>query len=93
VRALKVIVTPDYQPVFVHCQAGKDRTGLVVAVYRILVDGWDVEEAIAERKRFGAADFWEENKSYLRRLAVPDARRALLAAIEAEPLPAVIRVP
>ncbi len=50
VRAMKVILTPEYQPVFVHCQAGKDRTGLVVAVYRILVDGWSVEDAIAERK-------------------------------------------
>ena len=35
VRAMKVILTPEYQPVFVHCQAGKDRTGLFVAVYRI----------------------------------------------------------
>jgi hypothetical protein len=93
VRAMKVILTPEYQPVFVHCQAGKDRTGLVVAVYRILVDGWSVEDAIAERKMFGAADFWEDSKTYLRRLESPEARRKLMAAIEAAPVPPVARVP
>jgi tyrosine-protein phosphatase SIW14 len=92
-RAMKVILTPEYQPVFVHCQAGKDRTGLVVAVYRILVDGWSVEDAIAERKIFGAADFWEDSKTYLRRLESPEARRKLMAAIEAAPVPPVARVP
>jgi protein tyrosine/serine phosphatase len=93
VRAMKVILTPEYQPVFVHCQAGKDRTGLVVAVYRILVDGWSVDDAIAERKMFGAADFWKENMAYLRRLGGAEARRDLMAAIEAAPVPPVVRVP
>jgi protein tyrosine phosphatase (PTP) superfamily phosphohydrolase (DUF442 family) len=93
VRAMKVILTPEYQPVFVHCQAGKDRTGLVVAVYRILVDGWSVDEAIAERKAFGAWSFWWENKEYLKRLGGAEARRDLLAAIEAAPVPPVVRVP
>jgi tyrosine-protein phosphatase SIW14 len=93
VRAMKVILTPEYQPVFVHCQAGKDRTGLVVAVYRILVDGWSVDDAIAERKAFGAADFWEENKTYLVRLRSAQARRDLMAAIEAAPVPPVVPVP
>ena len=93
VRAMKVILTPEYQPVFVHCQAGKDRTGLVVAVYRILVDGWSVDDAIAERKAFGASDFWEENKMYLIRLGRAEARRDLMAAIEAAPVPPVAAVP
>jgi len=93
VRAMKVIQMPEYQPVFVHCQAGMDRTGLVVAVYRILVDGWSVEDAIAERKAFGAADFWEDSKTYLRRLESPEAKQKLLAAIEAAPVPPVVRVP
>ncbi len=93
VRAMKVILTPEYQPVFVHCQAGRDRTGLVVAVYRILVDHWSAEDAIAERKAFGAWWFWWENKTYLRRLDTADARRDLIAAIEAAPVPPVVRAP
>ncbi len=93
VRAMKVILTPEYQPVFIHCQAGMDRTGLVVAVYRILVDGWSVEDAIAERKAFGAAEFWEDSKTYLRRLESREAKEKLRMAIDAAPAPTVVRVP
>lgn len=35
-------------PVFIHCQHGKDRTGLVIALYRVKVDGWDPEKAFKE---------------------------------------------
>jgi protein tyrosine/serine phosphatase len=27
--------------VYVHCEVGRDRTSLVVALYRVLVEGWD----------------------------------------------------
>ena len=93
VRAMKVILTPEYQPVFVHCQAGKDRTGLVVAVYRILVDGWSVHDAIAERRAFGASDLWQENETFLKLLGEPEARRDLMAAIDAAPVPPVVPIP
>jgi protein tyrosine/serine phosphatase len=33
-----------------HCEAGSRRTGVAVAAYRILVDGWDADRAIAEAK-------------------------------------------
>jgi len=29
-----------------HCHVGRDRTSLVVALYRVVVDGWDPEEAV-----------------------------------------------
>ena len=35
-------------PVFVHCLAGRDRTGLEIAVYRIVVQGWSRETALRE---------------------------------------------
>ena len=90
-KAMKVILAPEYQPVFVHCQAGKDRTGLVVAVYRILVDGWSVDDAIAERRALGANGIWEENESYLKRLRSPAFQRFLRAKIVLAPMPEVTR--
>ena len=34
--------------VYVHCLHGMDRTGYAVAAYRILLDGWDADRAMAE---------------------------------------------
>ncbi len=43
------------KPVLVHCMHGSDRTGTIVAAYRILEQGWSPDDAIAELKepRFG----------------------------------------
>jgi protein tyrosine/serine phosphatase len=40
-------------PVFVHCEHGCDRTGTVIACYRIQHDGWDAEAALKEANRYG----------------------------------------
>jgi protein tyrosine phosphatase (PTP) superfamily phosphohydrolase (DUF442 family) len=42
-----------HPPTYVHCEAGEGRTGTAVACYRIAVDGWTAEAAIAEGKGYG----------------------------------------
>ena len=41
------------RPVFVHCRLGRNRAGVMVAVYRIVHDGWPPERAYAESCRLG----------------------------------------
>lgn len=38
--------------IFVHCERGADRTGLMMAVYRITFDHWTAEQAVKEMKAF-----------------------------------------
>ena len=71
-RFLKVITDPDRQPVFVHCRRGIDRTGTMVAIYRMCVQGWPKAEAIREMTKgsFGYDDKFPNLVDYLRNLDV-----------------------
>jgi tyrosine-protein phosphatase SIW14 len=60
-RALALIDAPENQPVFVHCHKGADRTGVVVAAYRITHDHWTGEEAQREADRYGMG-WWQHGK-------------------------------
>ena len=58
VAFLAVALDPKRQPVLVHCEHGADRTGLMVATYRRAVQGWSLEEALAELPAFGFHEVW-----------------------------------
>lgn len=49
---------PD-KKVFVHCYVGVDRTGMMIASYRMAEQGWPAEEALREMKAFGFSPFHE----------------------------------
>jgi tyrosine-protein phosphatase SIW14 len=46
------------QKIFVHCQYGKDRTGVFIASYRIAFDHWTANQAMKEMLAFGFNRGW-----------------------------------
>ncbi|NMC68790.1 MAG: dual specificity protein phosphatase family protein [Myxococcales bacterium] len=65
---LRIATDPARRPGFVHCAHGADRTGMMVAIYRMVVQGWDAGEAIAEMTGggFGFHPAWGNLVDYLR---------------------------
>ena len=59
-RVLEIIEAPESGRVFIHCRDGVDRTGTIVACYRIAHEGWAADEAVAEARRLGmrGIQFW-----------------------------------
>ena len=39
--------------IFVHCRYGDDRTGMMIAAYRMAVEGWTPKEARREMEQYG----------------------------------------
>jgi len=52
-RFLAVLRANPGKKVFVHCRYGDDRTGMMIAAYRMSVEGWTAKEARREMDQFG----------------------------------------
>ena len=79
VRVLRIITDPTRTPVFLHCAHGADRTGVICAAYRVVVQGWSKEDAIEEMTRggYGFHAMFANLGQYIRELDVPKFREAL----------------
>ena len=65
IQELLSLLTAADKPVFVHCKRGADRTGVLIAIYRIEHDAWTSERAKAEADRYGMG-FWQRRmKDYI----------------------------
>jgi tyrosine-protein phosphatase SIW14 len=64
---LGIVNDRDNQPVYVHCAAGKHRTGVMTAAYRLSHYGWTADQAYNEMKqyKFGLALFHPKLKSFV----------------------------
>jgi protein tyrosine/serine phosphatase len=51
-KFLSLVNDPANQPVYVHCQGGRHRTGVMTAVYRITHDHWTPDRAFAEMVQY-----------------------------------------
>lgn len=65
-------------PVLMHCKHGSDRTGLMAAMYRVVVQGWSKEEALNEMTLggFGESSGFKDDVRYMMHADVDKLRTA-----------------
>ena len=62
------VVDSQPKPVYVHCRSGQNRTGVMVAAYRVIVEGASRDAAIAEMRRYQGIWF-KADSAYIRSLS------------------------
>lgn len=80
-KFFSIINSPARRPVFVHCKHGSDRTGMMIAFYRMTNDRWSVEDAYAEMESSGFHKFFVYHYKfavfrYARRMAAKQDQRS-----------------
>jgi tyrosine-protein phosphatase SIW14 len=53
------------KPVFIHCQFGRDRTGTLIACYRIQHDQWPNTKALKEAELHGISPYEVEMRKFI----------------------------
>lgn len=79
-KALRAIQAAEAKgPVLMHCKHGSDRTGLMAAMYRVVVQGWSKEDALSEMTEggFGDSTHFKDGVRYMMRADVEKLRTAL----------------
>ena len=66
VKVLALLEETSTGPVFVHCKRGADRTGAVIACYRMEHDRWKNDQALNEAKSLGMSFFERAIQRYVR---------------------------
>ncbi|HEF4761335.1 TPA: tyrosine-protein phosphatase [Pseudomonas putida] len=79
-KALRAIQDAETKgPVLMHCKHGSDRTGLMAAMYRVVVQGWSKEDALSEMTEggFGDSTHFKDGVRYMMKADVEKLRTAL----------------
>ncbi len=79
-RVLHVLQLAETRgPVLMHCKHGSDRTGLMAAMFRTVIQGWSKQEALSEMLNggYGQADDMEDARRYVEQADIGKLRDAL----------------
>lgn len=90
VAALRTLREADKKgPVLLHCMHGADRTGLIVAMYRMIYQNWDKDKALDELTNggYGYHAMWKNIPRYIRAVDLETIRRQVE---ETEATPATV---
>ena len=72
VRVLRIVRETGNGPYLIHCQHGADRTGVMIAMYRMVIQEWSRDKAIDEfvNGGYGYHPFWKNILNYLKNVDI-----------------------
>lgn len=78
-EALRIMADPQNRPLLIHCHLGADRTGAMVALYRVVIQGWSPEKAVLEMDQGGYhhSSFWKNLETYVLKADAAALRKKL----------------
>jgi protein tyrosine phosphatase (PTP) superfamily phosphohydrolase (DUF442 family) len=81
-EALRIMADPQNRPLLIHCHLGADRTGVMVALYRVVIQGWSPEKAVLEMDQGGYhhSSLWKNLETYVLKADAAAIRRKLSLA-------------
>src|SRR5262249_5603907 len=85
-KMLVFLSQPKNQPAYIHCEAGKGRTGFMVAAYQMTMGGKTTSEALAEARTYGLVV--RSQVLFIRKLGRDLARIRAAQATDQRPGPA-----
>ena len=82
VTALRIINNTP-RPILVHCRHGADRTGLIIAFYRMVFQGWSKDEATDELRNggYGFHTIWRNIPRKIRDADINDIKARVHAGM------------
>lgn len=86
-KVLAVLEGGTNSPVFVHCHRGADRTGGVIACYRIEHDHWTNEKALSEARSMGMSWYQVAIQHYVQKYTPNPATTPSVASLIASATP------
>jgi tyrosine-protein phosphatase SIW14 len=85
VRFLSLTQQHPKEKIFVHCWLGGDRSGVYLAAYRIAIDRWTGQQALAEMHYFHFKSFWHPRmKKYVENFPAHYAKSKAFAELRSQ---------
>lgn len=93
-EAMRILADPANRPIVIHCHHGADRTGAMMALYRVVVEGWSKDDALREMNEGGYhhSSLWENLDRYVRTANIDALRKELKIANPAATLAAALAI-
>lgn len=70
-------LSTNEKPILIHCYHGADRTGMMIALYRMVYQNWEREEALSEMLNggYGYHSMWKDIVTFIKEVDIEQLKK------------------